>query len=58
MSETAMNQASEVLVSREGAIVTLTLNRTRAKNSLNQAVFNDLRARLAQLRRDDAVRAG
>jgi len=48
---------NEVLVSREGAIVTLTLNRPRAKNSLNGAVFEGLRAQLAQLRYDDAVRA-
>ncbi len=52
-----MNENNEVLVSREGAIVTLTLNRPRAKNSLNRAVFEGLRARLAQLRHDDAVRA-
>lgn len=29
---------SEVLVGREDAIVTLTINRPRAKNSLNRAV--------------------
>lgn len=57
MSEKAMNEESEVLVSREGAIVTLTINRPRAKNSLNRAVFDGLRAQLAQLRHDDAVRA-
>jgi enoyl-CoA hydratase len=46
-----------VLVSRDGAVVTLTINRPRAKNSLNRAVFDGLRAQLAQLRDDDAVRA-
>lgn len=51
------NEVSEVLVSREGAIATLTLNRPRARNSLNQAVFEGLRAQLAQLRHDEAVRA-
>lgn len=51
------NEVSEVLVSRDGAIATLTLNRPRARNSLNQAVFEGLRAQLAQLRHDDAVRA-
>ena len=45
-----MRESSEVLVSREGAIVTLTINRPRAKNSLNRAVFDGLRAQLAHLR--------
>ena len=57
MSGANMSESSEVLVSREGAIVTLTINRPRAKNSLNRAVFDGLRAQLAQLRDDDAVRA-
>lgn len=48
---------SEVLIGREGAVVTLTLNRPRAKNSLNRAVFDGLQAQLAQLRHDDSVRA-
>lgn len=48
---------SEVLVGREDAIVTLTINRPRAKNSLNRAVFDGLQAQLAQLRHDDSVRA-
>lgn len=54
MSGAAM---SEVLIGREGAVVTLTLNRPRAKNSLNRAVFDGLQAQLAQLRHDDSVRA-
>jgi enoyl-CoA hydratase len=37
-----MSEASEVLVSRDGAVVTLTINRPRAKNSLNRAVFDGL----------------
>lgn len=49
--------SEEVLVSREGAVVTLTINRPRAKNSLNRAVFDGLHAQLAQLRHDDSVRA-
>ena len=57
MSVANMSESSEVLVSREGAIVTLTINRPRAKNSLNRTVFDGLRAQLAQLRDDDAVRA-
>lgn len=48
---------SEVLASRDGAIATLTLNRPKARNSLNRAVFEGLLAQLSQLRRDDAVRA-
>lgn len=48
---------SEVLVSREGCIVTLTIDRPRAKNSLNRAVFGGLQAQLAQLRYDESVRA-
>lgn len=53
MNETIM---SEVLVSREGATVILTINRTSAKNSLNSLVFEGLRAQFAQLRHDDTVR--
>ncbi|MCK9986195.1 MAG: enoyl-CoA hydratase [Azoarcus sp.] len=52
-----MSETSEVLVSREGAIVTLAINRPRARNSLNRAVFDGLCAQLAQLRDDDTVRA-
>ena len=48
---------NEVLVSREAAIVTLTINRPRAKNSLSRAVFDGIGEQLAQLRDDDAVRA-
>ena len=57
MSGATMSEASEVLVSRDGAIATLTINRPRAKNSLNRAVFDGLRAQLVQLRDDDTVRA-
>ena len=56
MSGATMSEASEVLVSRDGAVVTLTINRPRAKNSLNRAVFDGLSAQLAQLRDDDVVR--
>ena len=56
MSGATMSEASEVLVSRDGAIATLTINRPRAKNSLNRAVFDGLRAQV-QLRDDDTVRA-
>lgn len=48
---------NEVLVSREAAIVTLTINRPRAKNTLCRAVFDGICEQLAQLRDDDAVRA-
>lgn len=57
MSGATMSEASEVLVSRDGAVVTLTINRPPAKNSLNRAVFDGLRAQLVQLRDDDTVRA-
>nr|WP_269755987.1 enoyl-CoA hydratase-related protein [Burkholderia vietnamiensis] len=53
---TREDPVSEVLVSREGAVVTLTINRPRAKNSLNRAVFDGLHAQLSQLRYDDSVR--
>ena len=33
MSGATMSEASEVLVSRDGAIATVTINRPRAKNS-------------------------
>lgn len=48
---------SELLTSRGGAIVTLTINRPRAKNSLNRAVLAALNAQLADLRKDESVRA-
>lgn len=47
----------EVLSSREGAIAILTINRPRAKNSLNRAVLDGLYAHLSQLRYDESVRA-
>ncbi|MBF5007251.1 enoyl-CoA hydratase/isomerase family protein [Diaphorobacter caeni] len=48
---------SEILIEREDAIVTLTINRPRARNSLNRSVFDALHAQLVQLRHDDSVRA-
>lgn len=48
---------TEVLVSRESGIASLTINRPRAKNSLNRAVFDGLQTHLAQLRCDESVRA-
>ena len=56
MSGATMSEASEVLVSRDGAIATLTINRPRARTA-NRAVFDGLRAQLVQLRDDDTVRA-
>lgn len=48
---------TEVLVHRQDAIAVLTINRPRAKNSLNRVVFDGLHAQLAQLRHDESVRA-
>lgn len=48
---------SELIVSRDGAIVTLTINRPQAKNSLNRTVLQGLNEQLAQLRHADSVRA-
>lgn len=48
---------SELLTSRDGAVVTLTINRPDAKNSLNRALLAGLNAQLAALRHDDSVRA-
>mgnify|MGYP006195401719 CR=1 FL=1 len=51
-----MSEASEVLVSRDGAIATLTINRPRAKNSLNRAVFDGLRAQYAPRAEEKGLR--
>lgn len=48
---------NELLVAREGAIATFTINRPKAKNSLNRAVLAALNTQLAALRHDDSVRA-
>jgi 2-(1,2-epoxy-1,2-dihydrophenyl)acetyl-CoA isomerase len=47
---------SEVEVSREGAVLTITLNRPEVLNAINQAVHDGLRAGLKEARADD-VRA-
>ncbi|KAM9863222.1 enoyl-CoA hydratase-related protein [Leucobacter sp. BZR 635] len=46
-----------LLTTREGAVVTLTLNRPAAKNSLNEAVLTALATELERLQHDDSVRA-
>lgn len=48
---------NELLVSRDGTVAILTINRPQAKNSLNAAVLQGVIAHLAALRHDDAVRA-
>ena len=56
MSGATMSEASEVLVSRDGAIATLTINRPRAKNSEPRGIRWPACAAV-QLRDDDTVRA-
>lgn len=46
-----------ILVSRDGAVATITLNRPQALNSLNKTLIDALRHALKVLRLDDAVRA-
>lgn len=46
-----------LVTAREGAVVTLALNRPEAKNSLNEAVLTALSGELERLRHDDSVRA-
>ena len=48
---------SELLAERDGAIVTLTINRAMAKNSLDRAVLDGLNLQFEQLRHDESVRA-
>ena len=46
-----------LIVSRDGAVATLTMNRPRAKNALNKALLEALAAGLRSVAEDPAVRA-
>ena len=48
---------STLLVARDGAVTTITVNRPDKLNALNAATIDDLRRALLEVRRDDAVRA-
>lgn len=48
---------AEIEVRRDGAVATVLLNRAERRNALSSAMMADLAARLAELDRDDAVRA-
>jgi enoyl-CoA hydratase/carnithine racemase len=52
-----MSQEDVLLVAREGAVATLTLNRPRAKNALDHTLVAALTARLREAAGDPAVRA-
>ena len=52
-----MTNDSHVLVERDGAAATLTLNRPEARNAFDKALVADLRAALELLAGDDEVRA-
>lgn len=52
-----MSDDQPLLITRDRAVVILTINRPGAKNSLNEAVFTALRTALDDLRHDDSVRA-
>jgi 2-(1,2-epoxy-1,2-dihydrophenyl)acetyl-CoA isomerase len=45
-----------ILLTREGAIATLTLNRPQNLNSLNKQIIEDIRGALKELSADDSVR--
>ena len=47
---------SHLLLSRDGPVVTLTINRPERLNALNMATIDELRQTLLDLRRDDEVR--
>lgn len=48
--------SDDVLLSRDGAVATLTLNRPQALNALSHAMGRGLRANLARLERDASIR--
>jgi 2-(1,2-epoxy-1,2-dihydrophenyl)acetyl-CoA isomerase len=48
---------SHVLIERDGAAATLTLNRPEARNAFDKALVADLNAALADVAQDDEVRA-
>jgi len=52
----ATMSTDEVLISTDGAVATVTINRPAQRNALSPAVTRGLRAALAALRADDAVR--
>lgn len=45
-----------ILIERDGALATLTLNRPQNLNSLNKQIMEDIRAALRELKKDDSVR--
>src|SRR5215510_1251685 len=49
--------AANLLVDRDGPVVTLTLNRPDKLNALNEALLTELRDAILELDRDPAVRA-
>ncbi|GAA4815082.1 enoyl-CoA hydratase/isomerase family protein [Tomitella cavernea] len=52
-----MTDTPALITTRDDAIVTMTITRPQAKNSLNEDVLTALGARLDALRHDDSVRA-
>jgi len=54
---TAPTDLETVLLTREDAVATITMNRPERRNALNQALDRDLRTALDDIATDDAVRA-
>ena len=48
--------STSVLLETDGAVATLTLNRPERLNTITQQVAQDVRARLEEAQRDDAIR--
>ena len=48
---------SHLLISREGAVTTVTVNRPESRNALNAGTIDDLRRTALELRHDEGVRA-
>jgi 2-(1,2-epoxy-1,2-dihydrophenyl)acetyl-CoA isomerase len=52
-----MSDFETILLDRDDAVATITMNRPERRNALNQQLDQDLRDALARLDRDDSVRA-
>ena len=52
-----MANYENLLVAKDGAVATVTVNREKALNALNAATLRELRACFGELQADDSVRA-
>jgi enoyl-CoA hydratase/carnithine racemase len=57
MSSHTLEHLETLIVDRQGAVVTLTLNRPEVRNAIDAGTLDELRRALLATRHDDGVRA-